>query len=222
MHTYCYPESVVISVPAAQQIYEATKEQILSGELSGGTLLSEADVARRFQVSRTPTREAFVRLEAEGLLTLLPRRGAVVASISMSEVYDLLELREALEISAARRLVRRVGHEERLASARCELAIQVKHASEHDVESFAESDQRFHQAIVDAGGNVLASGFYVTLGDRQRLMTIGAVGAEFGKLNDLLVQHRELLACIEDRDVDEFAQALRLHLESTHGVLLGR
>jgi DNA-binding GntR family transcriptional regulator len=213
---------MVTSVPAAQQIYEATKEQILSGELGGGTLLSEAEVARRFQASRTPTREAFVRLEAEGLLALLPRRGAVVASMSMSEAHDLLEVREALEVAAARRLVRRSDHEERLASARRELAIQAKHASEHEVELFARSDQRFHQAIVDAGGNALASGFYVTLGDRQRLMTIGAVGAELGKLNHLLAQHRQLLGYIEGRDADGFARALRLHLESTHGVHLGR
>ncbi len=209
------------TLPAAKLVYDTTKEQILRGELRGGSLLSEAEVARRFQVSRTPTREAFVKLESDGLLTLLPRRGAIVASMSMSEIRDLLEVREVLEVAAARRIIQRADGDEVLEAARHELEEQARFAPAQDVESFARSDQRFHQAIVDFAGNALASDFYGALCDRQRLMTIGAVGAQVGKLLDLLRQHRELLGCIETGDDNGFAFELRRHLESTHGVLLG-
>jgi DNA-binding GntR family transcriptional regulator len=206
--------------PSAQRVYDTTKEQILSGDLSGGTLLSEVEVARRLQVSRTPAREAFVRLEAEGLLSLLPRRGAVVVPLAVSEVLDVLEVREALEVSAVRRLARRPGRDVLLASAKAELEEQAGHAAMLDLPAFSVSDQRFHRAIVDAAGNALASRFYAAIGDRQRLMTVGAVGADQQRLNDRLAEHRALLSHVEKGDSDGFSAALRRHFESTHQVLM--
>ena len=208
--------------PSARLVYDTTKEQILSGELSGGTLLSENDVARRMHVSRTPTREAFVRLEAEGLLSLLPRRGAVVTPISFSEALDVLEVREALEVSAVRRLARRPERLSLLSAARTELEDQAAHAATSDLAAFAVSDQRFHLAIVDAAGNALASRFYASLGDRQRRMTASAVGADLHRIAQLLSEHRGLLSHVEIGDADGFASALHRHFESTHRVLLGQ
>ncbi|HET9077945.1 MAG TPA: GntR family transcriptional regulator [Acidimicrobiales bacterium] len=207
--------------PSAQRVYAVTKEQILSGELAGGSLLSEGEVARRLKVSRTPAREAFVRLQAEGLLALLPRRGAVVTPLTPADMVDLLEVRQALEVAAVRRLARREDRSQLLVAARAELDDQAAHAVTLDLPAFAESDQRFHRAIVDAAGNALSSRFYATLGDRQRQMTVGAVGADPRRLFELLGDHRGLLGAAEEGDTDGFAGALRRHFESTHLVLLG-
>lgn len=208
--------------PSAQLVYQTTKERILSGELTGGTLLSEGDVARQLQVSRTPAREAFVRLEAEGLLSLLPRRGAVVTPVTIAQALDVLEVREALEVAAARRLARRPERVSLLVAARQEIEEQAGHAETSDLAAFAVSDQRFHLAIVDAAGNTLASRFYAALGDRQRCMTAGAVGADLHRLADLLTDHRVLLGQVERGDPDAFAVSLRQHFESTHRVLMGQ
>ncbi|MDE3207069.1 MAG: GntR family transcriptional regulator [Acidobacteriota bacterium] len=207
-------------LPSAQRVYEETKEQILSGELPGGTLLSENEVARRLQVSRTPAREAFVRLEAEGLLSLQPRRGAVVVPVPINEAVDVLEVREALEVGAVRRLARRPDRSRLLASAHAELQAQRVHVKARDLEAFAVSDHAFHRAIVDAGGNAVASHFYATLGDRQRRMTAQAIGADLHLLGDLRTQHQGLLRRAEAGQVDSFASELRTHFEVTHRVLL--
>ncbi len=207
-------------LPSAQRVYEETKEQILSGELPGGTLLSENEVARRLQVSRTPAREAFVRLEAEGLLSLQPRRGAVVVPVPVTEAVDVLEVREALEVGAVRRLARRAERSRLLASAHAELQAQGVHVKARDLEAFAVSDHAFHRAIVDAAGNAVASYLYATLGDRQRRMTAQAIGADLHRLGDLRTQHQGLLRRAEAGQVDSFASELRAHFEVTHRVLL--
>lgn len=207
--------------PSAQRVYDTTKEQILSGRLAGGSLLSEVEVARQLQVSRTPAREAFVRLEAEGLLSLMPRRGAVVTPMTPADMVDLLEVRESLEVSAVRRLARHPDRPARLAAARAELDDQASHADTMDLPAFAVSDQRFHLALVEAAGNALASRLYATLGDRQRQMTAGAVGSDLDRLAALLGDHRDLLGSAEQGDTDGFAVGLRRHFESTHRVLLG-
>ena len=88
---------------AAQLAYDYVKARLLDGRFAGGTLLSENEIAQRLDVSRTPVRQAFVQLEAEGLLELYPRRGALVVPISPSEAEDVLEARMLIEQHAARR-----------------------------------------------------------------------------------------------------------------------
>src|SRR5882757_3751700 len=106
LHARCYAPSVNSSAPAAQRAYDQVRQEILDGVLGGGSLLSEVEVATRLGVSRTPVHEAFLKLEAEDLLELAPRRGAVVVPIRTGEAADVLEIRHALEVSAVRRMTR--------------------------------------------------------------------------------------------------------------------
>src|ERR1700759_4873918 len=85
---------------AAERAYEKTKQAIIRGELAPGTMTSELLVGQQLGISRTPVHEAFLRLAAEGLLTLESRKGAVVRPMSPSEARDVLEMREAVEGSA--------------------------------------------------------------------------------------------------------------------------
>ena len=213
----------VTSPTAAQRAYESTKERILSGELPGGHLFSEVEVAEALGISRTPTREAFLRLQAEGFLTLLPKRGALVVPIGEREADEVLETRELLETYAVRRLAADPELRPRaVTELRTLLDAQRAAAAAEDLSSFSVADEAFHRTIVEAAGNRLLSGFYGTLRDRQRRMSAHAFGSRRNRLTAALEEHSALLGLLESGDVDAFGAALRTHLDATHRVLVGR
>ncbi|GLZ47855.1 GntR family transcriptional regulator [Actinomycetospora sp. NBRC 106375] len=203
--------------PAADRAYQLTKELVLSGELPGGHLFSEGDIATRLGVSRTPVREAFLRLQAEDLLTLIPKRGAVVAPVPPGEAEDVLDAREAIETAAVRRLLRRPDQVPPAVTAlRVVVDRQEAHARAEDLAALAEADEEFHRAIVDAGRNALTTRFYATLGDRQRRMSIRTFGPSPDLVPVVIAQHRGLIEAIAAGDGAGFAEALRAHLDGTH------
>ncbi|MEV4800205.1 GntR family transcriptional regulator [Nonomuraea sp. NPDC049421] len=202
---------------AAHTAYTVTKELILSGELPGGSLISEGEIAERVRVSRTPVREAFLRLESEELLALHPKRGAVVVPVPPGEAADVLELRLALERSAAGRIARTGLPTEYDQRMRDLLARQRDLAAAADVGGFAEADEAFHRCIVEASGNRLAGRFYATLGDRQRRMSISALRLRPERLPLLAGEHETLLEHLRAGDTAAFAEALEVHLTATHG-----
>jgi DNA-binding GntR family transcriptional regulator len=203
--------------PAADRAYTLTKELVLTGELPGGHLFSEGEIADRLGVSRTPVREAFLRLQAEGLLRLIPKRGVVVVPVSPGEAEDVLDAREAIETAAVRRLVRRPDLvPAALEQLQAALRVQQAHAETGDLMAFAEADEAFHRTIVDAGRNALTIDFYRTLADRQRRMSLHALGPVPDQLPVVLREHRELIEIIESGDEAAFAPALRAHLDGTH------
>jgi DNA-binding GntR family transcriptional regulator len=203
--------------PAADRAYAVTKELVLSGELPGGHLFSEGDIATRLDMSRTPVREAFLRLQAEGLLQLIPKRGVVVVPVPPGEAEDVLDAREAIESAAVRRLLRRPELvPAALAEMRAALRVQRLYADTGDVSAFAEADEAFHRTIVTAGRNELMLGFYATLADRQRRMSIRALGPAPRQLPVVLREHEALIAIIDAGDDLAFASALRDHLSGTH------
>lgn len=202
---------------AADRAYEVTKELLLTGELPGGHLLSEGDIAGRLGISRTPVREAFLRLQAEDLLRLIPKRGAIVVPVPPGEAEDVLDARDAIETAAVRRLLRSPERvTEVLAVLRTFLQTQRDHATRGDLAAFAQADEAFHRAIVSAGGNALTMRFYVTLADRQRRMSLQVLRPAPEKLELILHQHAELIATIERGDADAFGEALLDHLDRTH------
>jgi DNA-binding GntR family transcriptional regulator len=203
--------------PAADRAYTLTKELVLSGVLPGGHLFSEGDIAGRLGMSRTPVREAFLRLQAEELLQLIPKRGAVVVPVPPGEAEDVLDAREAVETAAVARLLRRPDLvPDAVAALRAALAVQREHAAAGDLHGFAEADEAFHRTIVAAGRNALTVRFYTTLADRQRRMSIHALGPAPEQLPVVLREHDELIADIEAGDGAGFAAALRGHLDRTH------
>ncbi|WP_214369871.1 GntR family transcriptional regulator [Pseudonocardia sp. H11422] len=203
--------------PAADRAYAVTKELVLTGELPGGHLFSEGDIAARLCISRTPVREAFLRLQAEDLLRLIPKRGAVVVPVPPGEADDVLDAREALETAAVRRLLR---HPDLVAPAVAELRgileTQREHAASGDLRAVAEADEAFHRAIVAAGRNTLTTRFYATLADRQRRMSMHALGPKPEQVAVVLREHAALADVIEAGDAAGFADALRAHLDGTH------
>ncbi|WP_170107298.1 GntR family transcriptional regulator [Roseibium marinum] len=133
--------------------YERLKADILNGELPPGFQAPEPDIADRLGMSRTPVREALIRLEAERLVELIPRRGAKVLAISRKDICEVFEILSVLEALAAGSAAKEKcgdlvlgGIEEAVISAEKALA-------DNDMESWALLDDRFHRLIARSGGN---------------------------------------------------------------------
>jgi DNA-binding GntR family transcriptional regulator len=209
--------------PAAQRVYDRIRREILTGELRGGVLLSEVEVGSRFGVSRTPVHEAFRKLEAEELLELAPRRGAIVVPVRPGEAVDILETRHALEVAAVRRMARgaataRAAFGETVVDL---LAEQERLAADGNLLDYAAADAAFHRAIVTASGNRIADRFYASLADRMQRMTIGSVTGRIDYLAVLTDEHRQLAGLVGDARVAEFDALLAHHFTATHQAVLG-
>ncbi|HEX6449977.1 MAG TPA: GntR family transcriptional regulator [Trebonia sp.] len=203
---------------AADRAYAFVKRQIVSGAYPGGTLISEGEVSAAVEVSRTPVREAFLRLEVEGLLRLYPKRGALVVPVSAAEIREVLDARQAIEQHAARAAIQAGRHHELAAELR---AILGKHAPEeaYDAGQFTEVDRQFHCALVEAAGNRLLYDFYATLRDRQLRMGTAALLRDPGRYDAILAEHTALTDLIDAGDAQAAADALAGHLAATKAAL---
>ena len=198
---------------AAQVAYDYVKARLLDGRFAGGTLLSENEIAQRLDVSRTPVRQAFVQLEAEGLLELYPRRGALVVPISPSEAEDVLEARMLIEQHAARRAVRAGPG---LAVALREQIAEQEDSLAGDGAGFAWSDRAFHRAIVEAAGNQLLTRQYDALRDRHQRIAAVTIARDPSRIERFVAEHREIAAAFEAGDGDRAAELLGTHLQGAH------
>jgi DNA-binding GntR family transcriptional regulator len=194
---------------AAERAYDYVKARLLDGRFAGGTLLSENELASRLGVSRTPVRQAFVQLEAEELLELYPKRGALVVPLSPSEAEDVLEARLLIEQHCARRA----------ASAGAALVSRLRAAiaeQEGDISGFAWADRAFHMAIVESAGNRILDRQYDALRDRHQRIAAAAVASDPTRIARFIAEHKQILAAIERGDGDAAASLMASHLQSSH------
>jgi len=204
--------------PAAKdRALDYVKNQVLTGAFPGGELISEGEVAAALGMSRTPVREAFLRLEAEGLLRLYPQRGALVVPVSSEEARAVIEARLVLEQFAASKVVRRgsavcAAVFERLSG---ELRRQRNAAAEHDWPAFLEADRAFHKITLDESGNRILSDFYSSLRDRQMRMIGESVIRDAQRMTTIMDEHRDIAEALRDGDLQRARQAVQNHLAST-------
>ncbi|NMH97080.1 GntR family transcriptional regulator [Pseudonocardia acidicola] len=202
---------------AAERAYEHVKARILDCELPGGRFVSEGEIATALDVSRTPVREAFLRLQAEGWMRLYPKRGALIVPAPADEMETVLEARQLFEAHAARRICADAAVAAGVGQRMHECAdAQAAAWAAGDRHGFAVLDAQFHRIVVEAGGNGLLTGFYATIRDRQHRMTASSVGRRHAVAEDVVRQHHELAALIVARDADGFAAALAAHLTAIH------
>ena len=139
-------------LPLRDVVFQTLRQAILRGELEPGERLMEIHLADRLGVSRTPIREAIRKLELEGLVVMIPRRGAIVASITEKDLKDVLEVRRTLEVMAAEIACDRITPEllDELAEAGEEFR---KLKDSDDYTSLAAADVKFHDVIYAATDN---------------------------------------------------------------------
>lgn len=204
---------------AAEQAYRVVKELILSGELPGGELISEGEIATRMKVSRTPVREAFLRLEAEGWMRLYPKRGALIVPVAAGEAEHIVDARQMVETQSVRSVSARPAALEALAAdLRAHLDEQQSIADRGDVAAFSTADADFHRAIVHAGGNPLLDTFYSTLRERQRRMTAHSIARDPSRFPHIVDDHRRLAELVAAGDATGFGETVLTHMREVHGL----
>lgn len=207
------------SPPAADRAYTHVKRAILDRTYEGGTLLTEGEVADEVGVSRTPVREALLRLQSEGLLRLYPKRGALVLSVSAKDVEDILEARALVETFTAGRAYRR---KDALADALEPLLAEMsRHQRAGDPHALSEVDRGFHATIVAAAGNGALTQFYEGLRDRQLCMGEKAMRQDPAWMAEAVSDHATILQALRDGDAERFEHAVSEHI-STAGERLRR
>lgn len=206
---------------ATEQAYRHVKRLLLDGSLPGGSMTSEGEIADQLGVSRTPVREAFLRLEAEGLLRLYPKRGALVVPIAPGEVDDVLDARLLVETHAAQSVVRLPDAElaTLVALLRDLVTAQEAALADEDAAEYAILDARFHQEIVAAGGNDLLTTFSVSLRERQQRMIAHSMRWDPGRSAAFVAGHRALVDALEARDTRTYRRRMHRHLDDARAGL---
>ena len=195
------------------------KELIVSGELPGGELVSEGDIASRLEISRTPVREAFLRLQVEGWMRLYPKRGALVVPIAVGEAENVVDARRLVEAGSVRAFIEDArARESVVAALRENLRLQQQLAVDGTAAQFSDVDADFHRTVVRAGGNPLLDAFYDGLRERQRRMTAASVTRDPGQISRIVDDHRRLVELIEAGDADGFERAVETHMLGVHGL----
>ncbi|MEV6553504.1 GntR family transcriptional regulator [Streptomyces sp. NPDC051597] len=196
--------------PAADRVYMHVKQAVLDRRYEGGTLLTEGELAEAVGVSRTPVREALLKLEVEGLIRLYPKKGALVLAVSAQETADVVETRLLVEEFAVRRAVpapaRLIARLEEL------LAEQKENAAAGDLAAVAVTDRCFHAEIVRNAGNEILSRLYDQMRDRQLRMGVAVMHAQPDRIAKNITEHQEMLDAIRAGDADRAARCVRQHL----------
>lgn len=206
-----------ITVSAAERAYQQVKAQILSGTLAGGELISEGEIAQTLGTSRTPVREAFLRLESEGWMKLYPKRGALIVPVPPDEAEHVIGARFVVETGAVR-ILAASDRSTVVRDLRSGIERHVTYAEAEDVDAFAKEDAEFHRIFVRAAGNPLLTAFYDTLRDRQLRMTSTSVQRDRAQMQRIISDHAELTGLIEAGDTGGFSTALAGHLRSVHNL----
>ncbi len=197
-------------------VYAQIKKQILHLELPPGSAISEIDTAEKYNISRTPVRDAFKRLEQEGLLEIRPHIGTFISLIDLNAISDVLYIREVLEFSVLSDLSQIYDKSQDL---RIRLILQhQKELLESDLaiedlsRAFINSDNEFHTALFDAAGKKNIIQFlYAYNSQYERFRTfINFNGKE--DLQRLYESHIDIWECITSKKIDKLKNCINHHL----------
>ena len=194
--------------------------------MAANELISEGQVADAVGVSRTPVREALLRLQAEGMLRLLPKRGALVLPVTAEEMADVLETRRLVEMYAARKIVTEGSVGGLVAALQRHIEEMRIAAKRRDTLGYVEADRAFHLELVAAAGNEIITTLYRSLRDRQLRMGVVNLLAEDGvidpaRMRNSADEHERITAAIASRSVRAVDAAVTEHLDDA-GRLLAR
>ena len=195
-----------------EQVTETLEAEILTGKLAAGASLTEQSLSVRLGVSRTPIRAALHTLAEEGLINLIPNKGAVVVGVTREDLIDIYRIRMRLEGLASALAAERISRED-LATLRESVELAEFYISKNDAERLKELDTQFHAIIYRASGNRMLN---KTLSELHRNITSYRKMslAVPGRLERSVGEHREILAAIEERDAERADRLTSAHVEA--------
>lgn len=204
-----------------EKAYLFVRDEVLTSPAATGTFLNEQELATRIGVSRTPVREALLMLQSEGLVEMVPKRGAHVPAMSGRQIGELMDLRGVLERHAATTALAHGSAPVDAMSAA--LAEQEALADSRETDAatrFIEIDGRFHQTLVDSAGSELLSRTYAGLRARQLRVGVSALFSASDRQHRVCAEHRTIVDALAAGDEASAHAAIDDHLEVTLGVLL--
>lgn len=199
-------------LPLRDVVFNTLRQAILTGELKPGERLMEIHLANKLGVSRTPIREAIRKLELEGLVTMIPRRGAEVAQITEKSMNDVLEVRRAMDALCTELACERITTEEVEAlEAACDQFIKV--AATKDIRKCAQADVHFHDIIVKATGNKRLVQLINNLSEQMYRYRFEYL-KDVSRYDTLIEEHKQICEAIKNRDKEAAKAAAELHIDN--------
>ena len=204
--------------PLRELVFESLREAIISGQLSPGERMMEIQLAEEMGVSRTPVREAIRKLELEGLVVMIPRKGAYVSGLSLKDVADVFEIRGALEGLAAELAADRITDEELENLER--YLVKISEDIEHgDLSRVVETDTDFHTLLYQASRNNRLSQIINNL--REQIQRFRTTSLSLpGRMKTALEEHRKIVEAISSRDGELARKLAQEHIENAENSLM--
>lgn len=199
-------------LPLRDVVFNTLRQAILKGELEPGERLMEIQLAERLGVSRTPIREAIRKLELEGLVLMIPRKGAEVAEISEKSLREVLEVRRSLEELAIELACQRITPEELTALEEAENRF-VRAVEDGEVMAIAESDENYHELIYQATANDRLVQILNNLREQMYRYRLEYIKDE-DRRQILVVEHEHILRAVRRRDIADAKSAVREHIDN--------
>ena len=204
--------------PLRELVCENIRQAFFDGTFSPGERLMEIQLADEMGVSRTPVREAIRKLELEGFVVMIPRRGTYVADISIKDITEIYEVRTCLDVLAAGLAAERITDEE-LETLNVYLHEISQHVANMDIDKIVEIDTAFHDVLYTASRNERLRSIINNL--REQLTGIrGRTMSYPGRLVETMDEHRYLVDAIAARDVERAQHAARIHIENAEHTLM--
>lgn len=202
------------------QVLGALRTAVITGELAPDTLHSVQSLATQLGVSRTPVREALIKLAQRGIVRFERNRGVRVLQTSLHDLEEIFALRLLLEVPATRRACLLLDAAGRRELRRIYRAMERAAAADDELRLW-EHDRRFHRALLEASGNSRLAEYVNGL--RDTVLRRGVSTARSSRsLADIVAEHRTVLERIEDGDAEGAACAMRAHLRHTAELLIAQ
>ena len=192
--------------------YEGIKGHILKGKLLAGEIYSELELARTLGISRTPVREALIRLSADHLIVFHPRKGISVNYFSREDIENLFELRQIIECAVATK-IKNLSRQQ-IQIMRDLVADQEADLKESGGASFFEFDRKFHLFFIDSCGNRFmvqtnnSLRNYIATSSQSALM-------QKGRAEEVVREHQAIVEAIAAGDIEKTIEAVKIHLQSS-------
>lgn len=205
--------------PLRDVVFDNIRNAILDGTLRPGERLMEIQLSKQLGVSRTPVREAIRKLELEGLVIMVPRKGAYVASISKKEVLDILELRIGLESMAARLAAERISEMEveELEKISSKLEKSIK---ENNLEKMMKYDEDFHKLIFDITGNEKLKSILSTIWEPVYNKFRLDYMSDYSSAVNIVEEHKKIVMALRKGDKDLAEELAKEHIEKSEQFMI--
>ena len=204
--------------PLREAVCETLRDAIRKGILEPGERLMEVQLAEELGISRTPVREAIRKLEQEGYVIMMPRRGTYVSDISTNDVKEIFEIRSALESLATGLAARRIEPEE--LETLQNLLVEIEgYIEKNDIEKIVETDIKFHGLLYQVSRNERLVNIINNL--KEQLARFRTLSMSYpGRLQETLEEHSEMVEAIANGDVSAARDAAEHHMERAEKTLL--